>query len=197
MPLYCKYHYSISEMSIDNILFYNYRGQLCNAVTRSIRKCYVCDVMGKEDEDFCILQHPNGICIVCLAPTHPLLRYKAEICSIELRADKQAAQEKPLTKREKQIRVDPKTILCRINLSNDKQFVIRACVFGKLINTNSLLLEHKQLLLDEPEWRGHIAVIYRYNKSNNDMQYLTFDDYKAKKSSKMLSSDNLTATFAK
>ncbi|KRZ18394.1 Uncharacterized protein T11_3682, partial [Trichinella zimbabwensis] len=186
------------KMSIDNILFYNYRGQLCNAVTRSIKKCYVCDVMDKEDEDICILQHPNGICIVCLAPTHPLLRYKAEICSIEFRAEKQQAVEgKPLTKREKQIRVDPKTVLCRINFSDDKQFVIRACVFGKLINTNSLLLERKQLLLDEPEWRGHIAVIYRYNKSNNDMQYLTFDDYKAKKSSKMLLCDNLTATFAK
>ncbi|KRZ00892.1 Uncharacterized protein T11_16524, partial [Trichinella zimbabwensis] len=63
-------HY-FAKMSIDNILFYNYRGQLCNAVTRSIKKCYVCDVMGKEDEDICILQHPNGICIVCLAPTHP------------------------------------------------------------------------------------------------------------------------------
>ncbi|KRY75127.1 Uncharacterized protein T4A_3790 [Trichinella pseudospiralis] len=175
MPLYCKYHYCISEMSVDNILFYNYRGQLCNAVTRSIRKSYVCDVMGKEDEDFCILQHPNGICIVCLAPTHPLLRYKAEICSIEFRAEKQATEEKPLTKREKHIRVDPKTVLCRINLSD----------------------ERKQLLLDEPEWRGHIAVIYRYNKSKNDMQYLTFDDYKEKKSSKMLLCDNLTATFAK
>ncbi|KRZ31135.1 FAM206 family protein [Trichinella pseudospiralis] len=176
MPLYCKYHYCISEMSVDNILFYNYRGQLCNAVTRSIRKSYVCDVM---------------------APTHPLLRYKAEICSIEFRAEKQATEEKPLTKREKHIRVDPKTVLCRINLSDGKQFVIRACVFGKLINTNSLLLERKQLLLDEPEWRGHIAVIYRYNKSKNDMQYLTFDDYKEKKSSKMLLCDNLTATFAK
>ncbi|KAL1285509.1 Transcription factor TOXE [Trichinella pseudospiralis] len=134
-------------MSVDNILFYNYRGQLCNAVTRSIRKSYVCDVM---------------------APTHPLLRYKAEICSIEFRAEKQATEEKPLTKREKHIRVDPKTVLCRINLSDD-----------------------------EPEWRGHIAVIYRYNKSKNDMQYLTFDDYKEKKSSKMLLCDNLTATFAK
>ncbi|XP_052095141.1 protein Abitram-like isoform X3 [Mytilus californianus] len=56
-----------------------------SVVERYYKPKYILDCQANEDEDLCILTHSNRICIITLAPSHPVVRDKKTIKQISFK----------------------------------------------------------------------------------------------------------------
>ena len=59
---------------------------------------YFCDIKGGVGHDQVVLQHSNGLCVVCLAPSHPL-RAAGASRPVEVRFRGELASKKPSGKK--------------------------------------------------------------------------------------------------
>jgi len=59
---------------------------------------YFCDIKGNARHDQVVLQHSNGLCVVCLAPSHPL-RAPGAARPVEVRFRGDLASKKPSGKK--------------------------------------------------------------------------------------------------
>merc|ERR1711865_925221 len=108
-----------------------------------------------------VWQHPNGLCIIGLTPSHPAL--KAE--SISSITYEQGCLNNQVSGKRKRgalsLRADDR--LCVVTAGNE-QYDVRAVVPGDLMELNDRLKTDASLLLRKPRSDGYLAIIRPHDK---------------------------------
>lgn len=147
----------------------------------------------KLNDDICIRIHSNRICMISLAPSHPLFDKNCLIEKISFKVtDKVDRAENKISgkgKRGAQALQDNSNI-CIITCSNGDTWPIKCGINGKLIEVNEALLSDPNLIKKHPHEGGYFAIIlpniklYESLKNSlmTDEQYQAIlSDHEAKK----------------
>mmetsp|Transcript_22036 Transcript_22036/g.36760 ORF Transcript_22036/g.36760 Transcript_22036/m.36760 type:complete len:174 (-) Transcript_22036:99-620(-) len=142
-------------------------------VERDYEALYAIDVGGEEGHDQVVYRHPNGLCVVCLAPTHPLLRGEnIETDESAVKVDYDVGKgsrldTQPSGKRKRgAMEVHTNTELCQIT-SAGVPYSVRACIKGKLLEVNEQLVKQPHLLWKDPRTAGYVAIIMPKNSETS------------------------------
>ncbi|AAZ10743.1 Pestivirus Npro endopeptidase C53, putative [Trypanosoma equiperdum] len=128
---------------------------------------------GVEGNNCRLLVHSNGICVLCLDETHRVVRaakssagaVETNVASVVFGSGRGNSQLSSgsihvVGKRKKQAAVcQVDTKICIITMSDGTVYHIPACVDGFVLELNSALQQHPNLLLDAPTAEGYIALI--------------------------------------
>ena len=137
--------------------------KIFDTVERRYYKRYYKVQENKEDQ--VVLLHSNRICLVSLAPNHPIITTHQKIVSLEFEVGN---KRKPTDRLSNKVSgkgkkggqsVDEKAILCLVHCENGSKYPLRSCVRGTLIEINPLIVENPSLLIEKPFAEGHLAVI--------------------------------------
>lgn len=131
-------------------------------IERYYTKRYCLDVNVPMD-DFCILFHSNRICVITLAPSHPLLTSNKSItkCDFQVstkidRLDNKASGK---LKRGAQVLQQVNSPLFYVECSDGSLYKLCPGITGKLIEINDALVKDPNLLISDPYGKGYIAVV--------------------------------------
>jgi len=113
--------------------------------------------------DIQILRHSNRVCLITLAPTHPVIAQKLKVSSVSFKVtDKlDRGDNKVSGKRKRGAQwLNSESMLCKINCVNGGVYNIYAGIRGSLIEMNMNLLDdpniiNQSLQLEE----GYIAIV--------------------------------------
>ncbi|CAB4420799.1 unnamed protein product [Rhizophagus irregularis] len=115
-------------------------------------KNFLIDSSENTTEDFYIYQAPNKLCVIGLAPTHPLLLQSQKVKSIKF--DEKVSQS---ISKKRQIPLSAKSEICVITTEEGKNYSIKAGVVGWVIDFNIKL--DVDMLQKKPFTDGYIAII--------------------------------------
>jgi hypothetical protein len=112
----------------------------------------------------CILSHLNGIAVVCLAPSHPVLQRKLQIASVDFKVGPRGSEdlaeiEIKGKKKRGALAVHPGLVICAIVTTDGERHLARCGVKGSLMSVNHRLLEEPELAISDPLGAGHLAVL--------------------------------------
>jgi len=112
----------------------------------------------------CILSHLNGIAVVCLAPSHPVLQRKLQVASVDFKVGPRGSEdlaeiEIKGKKKRGALTVHPGLVICALITTNGERHVARCGVKGSLVSVNHRLLEEPELTTSDPLAAGHLAVL--------------------------------------
>ncbi|XP_067027676.1 protein Abitram-like isoform X1 [Acropora muricata] len=120
-------------------------------VDRYFTRLYKTDIKGKPFEDQCVLQHSNKICVITVAPSHPLLQCK-ELLNVNFQVSKNVNRldNKVSGKGKKGAQqLLPESIICEVTSSSGNIYSLYSCVKGKLVEVNEELVCNSNLLLEK------------------------------------------------
>lgn len=115
-----------------------------------------------------LLQHSNGLCILCVDPTHQLMTACSKGSSIVVQKVEFCKGKTPLTpesiqvvgKRKKNALVcQTDTKLCTITLSDGTEYPIPACLNGFVLELNAKLMTQPNMVSAAPMVEGFLAII--------------------------------------
>lgn len=142
----------------------------------------------KLNDDICIRIHSNRICMISLAPSHPLFDKNCIIDNISFKVtekiDRSDNKISGKGKRGAQA-LQENSNLCIITCNNGDIWHIKCGINGKLIEVNEALLSDPNLLKKPPHEGGYLAIILPNIKMYEDMKKLLLIDEQYQK----LSSD--------
>lgn len=120
---------------------------------------YAPDFM-KAGHDQYVYRHPNGLCVVGLAPTHLAFKDEGGIISVDFNVGKTDRSGIKVTgKRKKNAQYfEPNTALCKV-VTKDSSYIVRCCVKGSLLEVNEKLMKQPGLLNSSADREGYIAII--------------------------------------
>nr|XP_009383386.2 PREDICTED: protein Simiate isoform X2 [Musa acuminata subsp. malaccensis] len=97
---------------------------------------------------------------VGLAPSHVALREEGGVTAVNFNVGKSDRSEMKVTGKRKRNaqHFDAKTSLCKV-CANGKEFIVRCCVKGSLLEVNDRLLKQPDLLNSSADREGYIAII--------------------------------------
>jgi len=128
---------------------------LQHVVDRYYERFYAIDV-GGERQDLYVHQHLNGLLVIGLAPTHPLLASGSVISRVEF----SNAGQQPSGKSKKGGMIClPESTLCTVTCADGNMFIMHACIRGMLLEINDRLLSQPQLLQEKAATDGWIAIL--------------------------------------
>jgi len=140
-----------------------------SVVERYYRRMYSVDVMGKANEDVCLMFHSNKVCVVTLAPSHPIVADKKTIKIVDFKVteklDRRNNRVTGKTKRGAQF-LTYESPLCRVTCDDETVFVIRSCFNGRLLEINENLHDNPKLLVDKNESNGYVAIAIPTRKND-------------------------------
>lgn len=154
---------------------------------RYFTKRYCIDI-GMDYGDYCILLHSNRICIVTLAPTHPLLSKKdLKITKLDFQVtnkiDRLNNRMSGKAKRGAQIIQHQHAVLFFAECSDGIKYKICSGAIGKLIEINEAVINDPDIMITYPNDKGYVAIILpninNYEKFKND--YITEEQYNEKR----------------
>lgn len=117
-----------------------------------------------EVGDQCIMFHSNRVCLLTLAPSHPVIVNDKTIERIEYtfdghdKIDRLASQPKGKSKKGGQ-KLQKNSPVCAIICSDGSKFIVTACIGSKLIEINQSICSKPDLLKKRPLSSGFIAII--------------------------------------
>ncbi|RIA81005.1 hypothetical protein C1645_785294 [Glomus cerebriforme] len=117
-------------------------------------KYFLIDSNENTSEDFYIYQAPNKLCVIGLAPTHPLLQQSQKVKSIKF--DEKISQS---INKKKQNPLSVKSEICVITTEEGRNYSIKAGIVGWVINFNMRLDKDDDLLQKKPFTNGYLAII--------------------------------------
>ena len=138
-------------------------GKMFETVERRYYKRYY--KVQDNQEDQVVLLHSNRICLVSLAPKHPIIQQNLKIEHLEFEVGN---KRKPTDRLSNKVSgkgkkggqsIDEKAILCLIHCENGNKYPVRSCVRGTLIEINPLIVKNPALLVEKPFAEGHLAVV--------------------------------------
>ncbi|KAK3246653.1 hypothetical protein CYMTET_43819 [Cymbomonas tetramitiformis] len=146
---------------------------------------FAIDLPGEPKCDQVLHRHPNGLSVVCLAASHPLLQAKLDGSS-ELKVDFNVGRKNRLDtqvsgkKKRNASVLEKDSVLCEVTAPGDKKYAIRCCVRGKLLEVNERLVQEPHLLLQQPWSDGFVAVMMPESRQDKEMQenLISMDAYK-------------------
>lgn len=140
---------------------------------RYFQSKYFVSLDKKVEEDHCVLVHSNRICIVTLAPSHPVVASQKTISTINFQiGDKTNRLNNVVQGKRKHGAqgLKPEAILCEIVCEDGSKYSVQSCVHGKLIEINENLVKNPQLLAEKPKSDGYIAIILPHLSKNDKFQ---------------------------
>lgn len=114
--------------------------------------------------DQCIMFHSNRVCLITIAPTHPVITDDKTIVKVEHtfegyeKIDRLSSQPIGKSKKGGQ-KLQKNSPICAIVCSDDSKYVITACLGSRLIEINQLICSKPNLLKQRPLSQGFIAII--------------------------------------
>ncbi|GFY44724.1 protein Abitram [Trichonephila inaurata madagascariensis] len=112
--------------------------------------------------DECVLTHSNRLCLITLAPTHPILKENLDVISINFdpvgKVNRLSNKVSGKFKKGGQ-KLSEKSVLCTVKCNNDCEYTIYSCIVGKLVEVNERLVENPKLLKENPWSEGYIGII--------------------------------------
>lgn len=133
-----------------------------SVLERYYKPMYCLNIDGKPIDHQCVLFHSNKICLLTLAPSHPIIKHNITISRINFNVDGNVDRLKNKVsgkgKRGGQ-KLMPNTVLCEVQTADGNWYKIYSCIKGKLIEINETLIEGPIMLLAYPKTIGHIAVL--------------------------------------
>uniref|UniRef100_A0ACD5V8T3 Uncharacterized protein n=1 Tax=Avena sativa TaxID=4498 RepID=A0ACD5V8T3_AVESA len=151
-----------------------------SAVEANFARYFVADYLNPGHDQY-VYRHPNGLCVVGLAPSHVALKEEGGITAIDFNVGKTDRSEIKVTGKRKRNaqHLQENSVLCKV-CANDKSFVVRCCVKGSLLEVNDRLIKQPNLLNTSTDREGYIAIFmpkpadWLKIKDN----FLSFEDYK-------------------
>lgn len=117
-----------------------------------------------EVGDQCLMFHSNRICLVTLAPSHPIISEKKKIEKIEYtfegfeKIDRLACQPVGKSKKGGQ-KLQKNSPICAIYCSDGLKYIVTACIGSKLIEINTEISSKPHLLQEDTLSKGYVAII--------------------------------------
>lgn len=137
---------------------------------RYFSRRYCIDVRGTVSNDHLLLFHSNKICVITLAPSHPIFKKNDFSVNFQVgNTDRTKNAVKGKGKKGGQI-LDYNSTLCKIKCGDGDEFVVSSCIKGKLIEVNDALIENPHLLKSDPDSCGYIAVVLTLISTNARIQ---------------------------
>lgn len=136
-----------------------------DATYPSVVQRYYTKYLYKEDKNNLnqtILLHSNRICLVTLHESHPVIAEKKGIQKLNFQVTNK------INRLDNAVRgkgkkggqnVDEKAILVIIECSDGSSYPVRSCLKGKLIEINENVVKSPELILQDPQGEGFIAII--------------------------------------
>lgn len=117
-----------------------------------------------EVGDQCIMFHSNRICIITLAPSHPVIALDKEITLVEHQFDGGKSVDRLASKPEGKSKKGCQKLqknhpLCAITCSDGTKYVVTACITSKLIEVNETVITRPELIKLRPLSSGFIAIV--------------------------------------
>lgn len=105
--------------------------------------------------------HSNTICVMGLAPLHPILVQGLEVARVDWDVAKIDRSKLSIKGKKKKggVWVDEVNPLCVIHCTDGSEHLIRATIHGKLIEVNPELESRPSLLTSDPSFEGWIAIV--------------------------------------
>lgn len=150
-----------------------------SVVERYFTRIFKTDIMGKFCEDQCVLQHSNKICVITVAPSHPLLGCKQIVkVDFQVSTNVNRLDNKVSGKGKKGAQhLQPESLICEVISSDGSKYSLYSCIKGKLVEVNEELVTKPQLLLEKPETEGYLAVVLPKLTENILDGLLTKEEY--------------------
>merc|ERR1712212_1274992 len=128
---------------------------------RYYNNLYRLDADRERQHDILVLNHSNKICLITLAPSHPVLAKKLEIKKVNFEVSKKVDRKsnKTIGKSKKGGQALEPTSVLAIVETDGGNFPVKAVVPGKLICVNEVLITEPSKLSSHPDSEGHIAII--------------------------------------
>ncbi|GET92387.1 hypothetical protein, conserved [Leishmania tarentolae] len=122
-----------------------------------------------KGNDCRILQHSNGLCVLCLDPNHEVVRRCAHadavvtVAKVSFFKGRTAIVPEDIQvvgkKKRNAVVCQNDTKLCGIVLSDGTEYAIPACVNGFVLELNATLLEQPWMVAVAPTSEGYLAII--------------------------------------
>uniref|UniRef100_T1JEP8 Protein Abitram n=1 Tax=Strigamia maritima TaxID=126957 RepID=T1JEP8_STRMM len=144
---------------------------------------YKTDIKGKENHDQCLLFHSNRICVICIAPTHPLIAENKSIEKVNFQVTEKVnrLENKVSGKSKKGGQwLTEDSPLCNVTCSDGSQYTICSCIKGKLIEVNEKLVSSPHLIIEKPQAEGYIGIVLTPKIGTGQkpqVKLLTADEY--------------------
>ncbi|KAK7109549.1 protein Abitram-like [Littorina saxatilis] len=162
-------------------------------VDRYFSKHYRIDLQKKQGEDICILTHSNKICIVTLAPSHPILSEKKTVTDVNFDVGGANRLENKTSGKSKRgaLWLGALSPLCTLTCSDESKYRVYCGVKGQLIEVNTALLEAPQLVNQKPWGTGYMGIMLPALKGHEAemARLLTEDQYQEALKARLASQD--------
>lgn len=108
-----------------------------------------------------VLFHSNKICLLTIAPSHPVLKFKKTILKINCDVGNLNRLDNKVSGKSKKggQKLLPNTVLCVIEASDGTKYNFYSTIKGKLLEMNDSLQENPNKLIGFTNSKGHIAVV--------------------------------------
>ncbi|XP_071961731.1 protein Abitram-like [Antedon mediterranea] len=132
-----------------------------SVIERYFRRGFKLDMKGPE-EDFCILKHSNRVCLLTLAPSHPIVKNTKTVKNVDFQvSSKMNRLDNKVSGKSKKGGqwLNPTSALCCVTCDDDSNYTMYSCIRGKLAEVNEKLLKTPNLLKEKYDKDGYIAII--------------------------------------
>ncbi|XP_047078849.1 protein Abitram-like [Lolium rigidum] len=151
-----------------------------SAVEANFARYFVADYLNPGHDQY-VYRHPNGLCVVGLAPAHAALKEEGGITAVDFNVGKTDRSEIKVTGKRKRNaqHLQENSVLCKV-AATDKSFVVRCCVKGSLLEVNDRLIKQPNLLNTSADREGYIAIFMPKPADWLKIKdkFLSFEDYK-------------------
>lgn len=141
-----------------------------SSLARVYNALFLLDVGGVAGNDLVLYVHPNGLAVVCLAPSHTLL---ADTRPLSVSFGHDASQLVCPTNGKKRhgngVVLGRDAPLALVTCGSDT-VTTRACVRCKLLEANARLEAEPGLLREEPDGAGFLAIVQPFPDALLDLQ---------------------------
>lgn len=117
-----------------------------------------------EVGDQCVMFHSNRLCLVTLAPTHPVIAEKKTISKIEFnfegeqKIDRLASQPKGKKKRGVQ-KLRKNSPICALLCSDGSKYIVVSGISSRLVEINTQIMTDPNIITRRPLSEGYIAIL--------------------------------------
>ncbi|WVZ78133.1 hypothetical protein U9M48_025894 [Paspalum notatum var. saurae] len=128
-----------------------------SAVEANFARYFIADFLNPGHDQY-VYRHPNGLCVVGLAPAHIAFK-EGGITAVDFNVGKSDRSEMKVTGKRKRNApyLQENSALCKVCV-NDKSFIVRCCVKGSLLEINDRLIKQPDLLNNAADREGYIAI---------------------------------------
>lgn len=158
----------------NNTLIANYVNRIINDFPTPTERYYDIRLVNGEGRrnyfgdvgDQCVMFHSNRICVLTIAPTHPIITENKTIDKVEFTFDADGmekidrAQSIPQGKGKKGTqKVYKNSPVCALVCSDESKYIVIGCLTAKLIEINTNICSKPNLVKEYPLSLGYIAIL--------------------------------------